>query len=145
MKTFEIVSVNVSLHKGVPKRPVEHITLVENHGVQGDAHGGPGKRQVSLLAIEDIQTMQQEGASVACGDFAENITTRGIDLPSLPVGSRLAVDTALLEISQIGKQCHTGCAIIKHAGACIMPKRGVFARVLQGGEITNESIGSYGF
>lgn len=144
MPVFEILSLNVSLEKGVPKTPVKRISLVKEHGVEGDAHAGPGIRQVSLLAAEDIITMREKGATVKYGDFAENITTHGIDLGSLPIGARIKINDAVLEITQIGKTCHKGCAIMQKVGECIMPKRGVFARVVEGGEITNESTGTYG-
>lgn len=144
MPVFEIVSLNVSLEKGVPKSPVKRITLVKDHGVEGDAHAGPGIRQVSLLSSEDIVKFQEKGAIVKYGDFAENITTKGIDLGSLTIGSRITINDAVLEITQIGKTCHKGCAIMQKVGECIMPKRGVFARVVEGGEITNENTGSYG-
>ncbi len=145
MKRFEVVSVNVSSIKGVAKTPVERIALEKEFGVAGDAHGGNWHRQVSLLALEDIDAMNARGAQVGCGDFAENITTRGIDLASLPVGSHLQIGAAVLEITQIGKECHAGCAIKRRTGDCIMPRRGVFARVVEGGEVTNECAGSYDF
>jgi MOSC domain-containing protein YiiM len=145
MLNFEILSLNVSNEKGVPKRPVIRVLLVKDHGIEGDAHAGPGLRQVSLLASEDIAVMVDKGAEVSFGDFAENITTRGIELWSLPIGSRIKIGDTILEITQIGKQCHNGCAIMQKVGECIMPKRGVFACVVQGGEITNESSGTYGF
>ena len=145
MRRFEIVSVNVSALKGVPKEPVERIVLEKDFGVAGDAHGGNWHRQVSLLAVEDIAALSRESVRPGFGDFAENITTKGIDLASLPIGSHLQIGTALLEITQIGKECHTGCAIKRRIGDCIMPKRGVFAKVMEGGEITNESVGAYDF
>ena len=145
MQSFEIVSLNISEKKGTPKRPVERMLLVPNHGARGDAHAGPWHRQVSLLAKEAIDAIREKGADVSCGDFAENITTRGIDLASLPVGARLRIGDALLEVTQIGKECHKGCAIMKQVGDCIMPRQGIFAKVLSGGEISNASAGSYGF
>jgi len=143
MKTFGLVSVNVSETKGVVKKPVELIELRPNHGVVGDAHAGDWHRQVSLLAMEDIETMRARGADVNPGDFAENITTVGVDLPALPVGTRLTIGDAELEVTQIGKECHSGCAIMKQVGTCVMPKRGIFARVLSGGTVSRESIGRY--
>jgi MOSC domain-containing protein YiiM len=145
MPNFEITSLNISKEKGVPKQPVRRITLVKDHGVEGDAHAGTGLRQVSLLASEDIGGMCEKGVKVKPGDFAENITTRGIDLSALPVGAGIKIGDALLEITQLGKTCHKGCAIMQRVGECIMPKRGIFARVVEGGAITNESIGTYGF
>lgn len=145
MPNFEIASLNSSKEKGVPKLPVRRVKLIKEHGVEGDAHAGPGLRQVSLLASEDIEAMVEKGARVKHGDFAENITTRGIDLAALPVGAGLKIGDAILEITQIGKTCHKGCAIKQKVGECIMPKRGIFARVVEGGVITNECIGTYGF
>ena len=142
-KSFEILSLNISREKGMPKIPVPRIILLEEGGIEGDAHAGPGNRQVSLLADEDIDTMREKLDTLSPGDFAENITTRGIDLPSLPVGTRLMIGDAVLEISQIGKDCHSGCAIREKTGDCVMPRRGVFARVIKGGEITDEDTGSY--
>jgi len=142
-KIFEIVSLNVSDRKGVPKKPVERVRLVPGSGIEGDAHAGPGIRQVSLLAVEDIDSMRDRLESLEPGDFAENITTRGVDLPSLPVGTRLAIGDAVLEISRIGKECHRGCAIRELTGDCVMPGRGVFAIVIEGGVITDEDTGHY--
>jgi len=142
-KSFEILSLNISKEKGTAKSPVPRLVLVTDLGIEGDAHAGPGKRQVSLLADEDIDTMRDRLDSLAPGDFAENITTKGIDLPSLPVGTRFMIGDTILEISQIGKECHSGCAIREKTGDCVMPRRGVFARVVKGGEITDEDTGSY--
>ena len=142
-KTFEIVSLNVSRDKGTVKRPVEKLTLLEGLGIEGDAHAGAGSRQVSLLADEDIDTMRAALGTLVPGTFAENITTRGVDLPSLPIGTRLEIGEAVLEISQVGKECHDGCAIREKAGDCVMPRRGVFASVIKGGEITVEDTGYY--
>lgn len=143
MKQFRIVSVNISAAKQTRKTPAESITLVEGTGVKGDAHAGPGKRQVSLLASEDITQMRQSGADVTSGDFAENITTEGIDLPALPIGTQLTIGDVVLEVSQIGKKCHTGCDIMKQAGSCIMPSRGIFAMVITGGVISGGKTGFY--
>jgi molybdopterin adenylyltransferase len=142
-KSFEIISLNISKEKGSPKSPVPRLVLVAGFGIEGDAHAGSGKRQVSLLADEDIDTMRANLGTLAPGDFAENITTRGIDLASLPVGTRLTIRDAVLEISQIGKECHSGCAIREKTGDCVMPRRGVFAVVVEGGEITGEDTGRY--
>jgi MOSC domain-containing protein YiiM len=131
----EVIAVCISQKKGERKTPVATVELRENHGIVGDAHAGDWHRQVSLLAMESIEKMQAMGLTVTTGDFAENITTRGLDLPSLPVGARLAVGPALLEVTQIGKECHTRCAIYHQAGECVMPTEGIFARVLRGGEI----------
>ena len=139
---MKIVSIAVSKKKGTRKTQVSSARLVEGHGIRGDAHAGPWHRQVSLLATEDIHGMQEKGLDVHFGDFAENIATSGIDLPNLPIGSRLRLgDSVLLEITQIGKECHNKCAIYYQAGDCIMPKRGIFASVIRGGEIScNDAI-----
>jgi len=130
-----IEAVCISKAKGERKTPVPKITLVANHGVEGDAHAGDWHRQVSLLALESIEKMQALGLGVHPGDFAENITTRGIDLISLPIGGILRVGETVLEVTQIGKECHNRCAIYYQAGDCVMPKEGIFAKVLQGGLI----------
>lgn len=131
-----VVSVNLSEKKTVRKTRGTSGTLVAAHGFEGDAHAGDWHRQVSLLAEESIEKMQAKGLDVTWGDFAENITTRGVDLLDLPVGSRVRVGEALLEVSQIGKVCHTKCAIYYQAGDCVMPREGVFAVVLEGGPVT---------
>lgn len=133
--TGRVVAVCRSKSKGERKTPVEQAMLRPEHGLVGDAHAGTWHRQVSLLAIESIRKMQKLGLEVDTGDFAENITTEGIDLPALPVGSRLKIADVLLEISQIGKECHSRCAIYHQAGDCVMPKEGVFAKVLRGGQV----------
>lgn len=130
-----VLAVCTSLNKGERKKPVPSVELVQEHGIAGDAHAGDWHRQVSLLAQESIDKMRAAGLDVSAGDFAENITTAGIDLVSLPVGSTLQLGSVLLEITQIGKECHTRCAIYYQAGDCVMPKEGVFARVLKGGVV----------
>lgn len=130
-----VLAVCTSLNKGERKKPVPTVELVVEHGIAGDAHAGDWHRQVSLLAQESIDKMRAMGLSVSAGDFAENITTTGIDLVSLPIGSRLSLGSALLEVTQIGKECHTRCAIYYQAGDCVMPKEGIFARVLAGGVV----------
>ena len=130
-----VLAVCISENKGERKKPVESVELRENHGIVGDAHAGEWHRQVSLLALESIDKMQALGLDVNAGDFAENITTSGIDLVNLPIGTRLQIGETLLEVTQIGKECHTRCAIFYQAGDCVMPKEGIFAKVLQGGEI----------
>jgi MOSC domain-containing protein YiiM len=132
----EIVAVCISAAKGERKTPVAKVLLQENHGIVDDAHAGDWHRQISLLAKESIDKMRTMGLDVDNGDFAENLTTLGIDLPALPIGSRLRIGEVLLEVTQIGKECHTRCAIFHQAGDCVMPKEGIFARVLHGGEIT---------
>ncbi len=132
----QVVAVCISEAKGERKSPVASARFRAGHGIDGDAHAGYGHRQVSLLAEESIEKMRQLGLAVAAGAFAENITTRGIDLLTLPVGTRLAVGETLLEITQHGKECHSRCAIYEQAGDCVMPKEGVFARVLVGGVVS---------
>jgi len=131
----KVLAVCISKEKGERKTPVTAVELRENHGIVGDAHAGEWHRQVSLLAMESIRKMQALGLSVDTGDFAENITTEGIELVSLPLGTRLAVGETVMEVTQIGKECHTRCAIYHQAGDCVMPKEGIFAKVLQGGMI----------
>lgn len=131
----KVVAVCISAQKGERKTPIAEGQLLENHGLAGDAHAGDWHRQVSLLAQESIDTMREKGLDVTAGDFAENITTIGIDLPSLPIGTLLAVGEAILEVTQIGKECHTKCAIYYQAGDCVMPREGIFARVIKGGTV----------
>ena len=133
----KIVSLNISEKKGVRKKPVNEVSLKTEYGIEGDAHASSSwHRQVSLLAIESVKKMQDMGLDVKPGDFAENITTEGIDLPALPVGTRLMIGEGVkVEVSQIGKECHTRCAIYYQAGDCVMPKEGIFVRVLSGGTI----------
>jgi len=133
--TAEVVAVNISRNKGEQKSPVAAVDLRENYGIVGDAHAGDWHRQISLLAEESIDKMRRLGLEVDPGAFAENITTRGIDLVSLPVGSRLSLGEVRVEVTQIGKECHTRCAIFYQAGDCVMPKEGIFAKVLSGGTI----------
>lgn len=130
-----VVAVSVGARKGGKKVPVPSVVLVPEHGVRDDAHAGPGIRQVSLLAEESIAKMRDKGLSVGPGDFAENVTVAGIVLPALAIGTRLRVGEALLEITQIGKECHDRCAIFLQAGDCVMPREGVFARVVRGGAV----------
>ncbi len=131
----KVVAVCISKNKGERKTPVASVELVVNHGIAGDAHAGEWHRQVSLLAQESIAKMQSLGLDVTTGDFAENITTSGIELVTLPVGTRLSLGETLLEVTQIGKECHNRCAIYYQAGDCVMPKEGIFAKVLLGGVV----------
>ncbi len=138
-----VIAVCISEQKGTRKQDQHCGELVAGRGLRGDAHnlgpdGRPWHRQISLLALESIKKMQALGLDVGPGDFAENLTTAGLDLPHLPVGSRLCVgQTALLEITQIGKECHRRCAIYYQAGDCVMPREGVFARIVAGGLVRN--------
>lgn len=129
----KILAVCVSEQKGTPKRNVGWARLLENHGLEGDAHAGEGPRQVSLLSHEAVEDFRQKGAEVADGDFGENLVARDLDFKSLPLGTRLRCGEALLEMTLIGKECHSPCHIHKRMGDCIMPREGVFARVLRGG------------
>ena len=130
-----VVAVCKSEKKGTKKEPMAEVIIKEDHGVTGDAHADClTHRQVSLLAIESINKMRSSGFDLKPGDFAENITTRGIDLVSLPIGTRItAGDKVILEMTQIGKECHTACAIRRQVGECIMPTEGIFSRVIRGG------------
>ena len=130
-----VKAVCISENKGERKKPVESVELRENHGIVGDAHAGDWHRQVSLLAQESINKMRALGLDVTAGDFAENITTEGLELVTLPIGSRLQIGETLLEVTQIGKECHTRCAIFYQAGDCVMPKEGIFVKVITGGII----------
>ena len=131
----QVAAVCISENKGERKTPVDSVELQENHGIVGDAHAGDWHRQVSLLATESIEKMRALGLDVDSGDFAENITTSGIELVSLPVGTRLQIGETVLEVTQIGKECHNRCAIYYQAGDCVMPKEGIFARVISGGVV----------
>lgn len=136
MECGRIVAVCTSADKGERKQNIGRGDLVENFGLAGDGHGGDGHRQISLLGIESIAKMRAAGLEVGPGDFAENLTTEGIDLCRLPIGTRLQLaGGALLEVTQIGKICHDRCAIFYQAGDCVMPKEGIFARVLTGGSV----------
>ena len=131
----KVLAVCISDNKGERKKPVDSVELRENHGIVGDAHSGDWHRQVSLLAQESIDKMRALGLDVNAGDFAENLTTSGIVLVTLPIGSRLQIGETLLEVTQIGKECHTRCAIFYQAGDCVMPKEGIFVKVITGGVI----------
>ena len=133
---MKIESISVSKKKGTRKKQVEEIEIIENHGLEGDAHAGQWHRQISFLASESISKTKEQGLDVSFGDFAENIATSGIEWKEIPVGTKIKLGRkALLEITQIGKECHNKCAIYYMAGDCIMPKEGIFARVLKGGKI----------
>jgi MOSC domain-containing protein YiiM len=132
-----IKAISVSSERGTPKANVPEADLKEDFGVVGDAHAGSGHRQVSLLALESVETVRRQGVEISPGDFAENLTVEGLDLSALHVGSRLKVgDGAELEVTQHGKQCHGRCAIFERLGDCVMPRDGVFARVRRSGHIT---------
>ncbi|MBQ1674834.1 MAG: MOSC domain-containing protein [Oscillospiraceae bacterium] len=131
----EVIAVCISEKKGTVKHPVPHIDVRVHHGIVGDAHAGDWHRQISLLADESVDTMRALGLTLSPGAFAENILTRGIELKTLPIGTRLRVGDALLEVTQIGKECHNDCEIKKTTGKCVMPTEGIFAVVLEEGRI----------
>jgi len=131
-----ILAVCISEKRGVQKRDVGRAVFVAAHGIEGDAHAGAWHRQVSLLARESADTMREKGADIHPGDFAENLLTEGIELKSLPIGTILTVgDAVRLRVTQIGKECHDRCAIYELVGDCVMPREGIFAEVLEGGEV----------
>ena len=130
-----VISINISHKKGLKKTPVKEA-IVNERGIVGDAHAGEWHRQISLLAEESIEKMRELGLKIGYGDFAENITTRDIDLSKLMVGQKLKIGKeVILEITQIGKKCHDECEIKRLVGKCVMPKEGIFARVISGGKI----------
>jgi len=132
-----VISVNISDEKGTKKCAVGHCMAVVKQGLEGDAHAGDWHRQISLLATESISKMRDAGLDVWPGDFGENVTTQGIDLPVLPIGTRLRTSAGvLLEVTQIGKVCHERCNIYYEAGDCVMPREGIFVIVIEGGEIS---------
>jgi len=132
----KILAVNISQKKGEKKQNIPCGLFLEDIGLDGDAHAESGIRQVSLLAKESIEKIRAKGLDVHYGDFAENLTTEGIDLPALPIGTRLKVGgKVLLEVTQIGKICHNRCNIFYTVGDCVMPREGIFAKILVGGDI----------
>ncbi|WP_097026345.1 MOSC domain-containing protein [Clostridium peptidivorans] len=132
----KVISINISKEKGVIKTPIEKGFFKKDFGLEGDAHGGNWNRQVSLLAEESIDKMKELGLSeLTPGVFAENITTEGIILYTLPIGTKLKIGEVIMEVTQIGKECHSGCQISKITGKCIMPKEGIFAKILEEGYI----------
>lgn len=139
MNQGRILAVCISERKGERKKAISSGLLIENFGLQGDAHAGDWHRQISLLGDESVDKMRAAGLDVGAGDFAENLTIVGINLPLLPIGTRLRVGaTALLEVTQIGKECHHHCAIYQQIGDCVMPREGIFARVLRGGPVAKD-------
>ncbi len=138
---MKIVSIAISRKKGTRKQVVDEAVLIQEHGIEGDAHAGPWHRQVSFLAAESIERARQKGLEVTFGDFAENIATSGIEWTRTPIGAQLQIgEHALVEVTQIGKECHNKCAIYYLAGDCIMPREGIFARVLRGGKIRRGDV-----
>ena len=143
MMPGRVVAVCTSKEKGTVKQNVGSARLVEEYGIEGDAHGGFAHRQISLIAAEDIESMRAKLPNLVPGSFAENITTEGLDLTSLSVGDRLEAGECILEVSQIGKECHSRCEVFRFSGDCIMPKKGIFCRVLRGGNVkTGDGIGA---
>ncbi|MDR1510605.1 MAG: MOSC domain-containing protein [Synergistaceae bacterium] len=130
-----IIAVCTSLKKGAVKENAGEALLLKDYGIKGDAHGGFGHRQVSLIASEDIETMKARLPDLRPGSFAENLTTEGFDMSSLLVGDMLKAGECLLEVSQIGKECHAKCEVFRLSGECIMPEKGIFCRVIEGGHI----------
>lgn len=131
----KLIAICISEDKGTAKKPVRSAVLRADHGIENDAHAGNWHRQVSLLGLEKIEAFRRQGAQVDFGAFGENLIIEGFDFRNLPVGTRFRIGDALLEMTQIGKECHSHCAIFHMVGDCIMPREGVFARVLSGGEI----------
>ncbi len=132
----KVLSINISEKKGTPKTKINPGVLIEDFGFEGDAHAGKWHRQVSLLAKESIEKSKGLPTDGLChGVFAENITTEGIELYTIPVGTKLKVGECIIEITQIGKECHEGCAIQKLVGKCVMPREGIFASVIKGGKV----------
>jgi MOSC domain-containing protein YiiM len=131
-----IKAVCTSPEKGMRKKDIGEGLLIKEFGLKDDAHAGPWHRQVSLLAVESVDKMRAKGLDVGPGDFAENLTTEGIDLVNLPIGTRLKIGSgAIGEVTQIGKECHAHCAIYYQAGDCVMPREGIFIRILEGGPV----------
>lgn len=140
-KIGKVLAINISEKKGVVKKPIDEGVFIEDFGLEGDAHAGKWHRQVSLLGIESFNKMKELGIEgLDYGSFAENITTEGIILYELPVGTRLKIGETIQEVTQIGKECHTGCAIAKQVGKCVMPKEGIFTRVIKGGIVRRGDI-----
>ncbi len=131
----KIKAISISDRKGIRKKNIESSQLIADFGLEHDAHAGKWHRQVSFLAEESIETMRAKGLDVVAGNFAENITTEGLDLPSLKVGTHISIGPSELVISQLGKICHTRCAIFHQAGDCVMPREGIFGVVIEGGTI----------
>ena len=138
MKTQQgtITAICVSQQKGTAKVPVNRVKLTENYGIEGDAHAGSKIRQVSLMPYEKTQVFRREKYPVTDGAFGENLIVKDIDFTGISIGTRVLAGEAILEVSQIGKECHGGCAIKQAVGYCIMPTEGIFLKVIRGGEIT---------
>ena len=133
----KVIAVCTSDVKGVKKKDIKIGKFIEDFGIENDAHAGKWHRQVSLLSFDKVEEFRKKGANIENGDFGENLLVEGIDFKNLPVGTRLICGDVELEITQIGKKCHSECEIFKQVGDCIMPREGVFARVIHGGIIRN--------
>lgn len=133
--TAKVIAVCISEKKGTPKHEISKAKLRIDHGIEGDAHAGNWHRQISLLADESVDKMRAAYPDIPIGAFAENILTRGIELTRLPVGTNLRIGEVLLEVTQIGKECHADCAIRKIVGDCVMPREGIFAKVIEEGTV----------
>lgn len=131
----KVLAVCISEKKGTMKHPVDSVQLKKEHGIIGDAHAGNWHRQVSLLADESVEKMREKFPDIPIGAFAENILTEGIELCTLPIGTRMRIGETLLEVTQIGKECHADCAIRQQVGDCVMPREGIFAIVLEEGSV----------
>ncbi|NLB88549.1 MAG: MOSC domain-containing protein [Syntrophomonadaceae bacterium] len=135
-KTGKVLAVNISNKKGEKKKNVNEAVILENWGIENDAHGGDWHRQVSLLSISSVEKMRNLGVDIQYGDFAENLTIEGIEVSKLPLGTRLKIGEVVLEVTQIGKECHNkGCAIKRQVGSCVMPIEGIFTRVISPGAV----------
>lgn len=132
----KVMAINISENKGTQKKNIHSTRLIEDFGIENDAHAGNWHRQVSLLSYEKIEEFKAKGASIQDGSFGENLIISGYDLKTLPIGTQLRCGEVLLEVTQIGKSCHSRCEIYKIMGDCIMPREGIFAKVLHGGVIT---------
>jgi len=139
----QIKAINISETKGTQKKNIHTCKLIENYGLEGDAHAGDWHRQVSLLSYDKIVAFNELGAAVQDGDFGENLVVEGINFRSLAIGTQLTANEVILEITQIGKECHQHCQIYHKVGDCIMPREGVFARVIRGGTLTVGDVMSY--
>jgi len=132
----KLLAISISKKKGIPKSNINSALLIENWGIDGDAHAGDWHRQISLLAMESIERMREKGLpNLQPGIFAENLTTSFINLPTLAIGTKIKIGETILEVTQIGKECHTRCSIFQIAGDCVMPREGIFAKVITGGGI----------
>lgn len=136
----KVIAVCISEKKGLQKKAIEVAEFIEEFGIKNDAHAGKWHRQISLLSYDKVKEFNENGAGVGDGDFGENIVVEGIDFKTLPVGTILKCNDVILEMTQIGKECHKHCEIYHKVGDCIMPREGVFARVIKGGTIKKEDI-----